>query len=426
MNDSPFSEFLPYLTATAIGLGLGFERDWSKRNDVQQPAGARTFGALALGGAIAAGLGEVILSVTTVAIAAIISLGYWRTSAVDKGATTEIASLVTFLLGALAFKDERLAVALAVVLGVLLLAREPLHQLARQEVNETEIADALRFFVVAFVVLPLLPNRAMGPYGVLNPFKIWAIVVALTGIGWLGYVAVRVLGARKGLLVTGVAGGFVSATATTGSMGRLAKTNPEQHTAALSGAIVASCATLIQLGLIVAIANTELLYNLLPALCFGLAVIAVESFILFRRARRHSHVAEQSASDDESESSDIKRRPFALSPALILAAILTAVLVIARWGSDVFGSSGLIATVAMAGFADAHASVLGVAGLAAQGNATLHTAMIASGAALGTNTISKCVVAFVAGGKRFGAEFFALILVPSVVVAVVFVFTTVS
>ena len=99
-----------------------------------------------------------------------------------------------------------------------------IHRFAREIVSEIELEDAIKFFVVAFVIPAVAARPGVGPYGVLNPAKIWLLVVLLTGIGWVGYIGVRALGPQRGLLVTGLAGGFVSATATTASMGRVSRT----------------------------------------------------------------------------------------------------------------------------------------------------------------------------------------------------------
>ena len=110
-------------------------------------------------------------------------------------------------LGALAPSQPTLAAALAVVITVLLVSREALHRFVRETVTEREQVDALKFFVAAFVLLPVLPDGSFGPYGAWVPQRIWLLVVLITGIGWVGYVATRLLGASRGLMVTGLAGG---------------------------------------------------------------------------------------------------------------------------------------------------------------------------------------------------------------------------
>jgi uncharacterized membrane protein (DUF4010 family) len=301
--------FRPYVEAAAMGLGVGLERELSNRGGEQQAAGSRTFAVLGLAGAVAAAFDDTVIAAGAVAVALLLVAGYLRTAGSDRGTTTEMAAFATYLLGALARTDAELAIGLAVVMAVLLAAKGPIHRFARQIITQTEIEDALRFFVIAFVVLPLLPDRKAGPYGALNPAKIWVLVVALTGIGWVGYIAVRALGPRRGLLVTGFAGGFISATATTASLGRLARHDPSAQPAAVGGALLASAATFIQLALVTAVANPDLLGRLAPALAAGLAVVAAEAVLLYRRSAAVTLPAATEAGDPVG-----RGRPFAFWP----------------------------------------------------------------------------------------------------------------
>jgi uncharacterized membrane protein (DUF4010 family) len=141
-------------------------------------------------------------------------------------------------------------------------------------------------------------------------------------------------------------------------------------------------------------------------LAAGVLVIGIEATIRYVHRRRADVVAEPAPEGGR------PARPFALWPALLLAALLTAVTLAARWAADVAGPSGTIAAAALAGFADAHAPTLAVATLAAGGSVSLHTAVTASGLALATNTVSKCALAAAAGGKAFGASFLALVVLP--------------
>ena len=211
-----WQQIQPFLVALAIGLLLGLERE--RGHFGKLPAGSRSFALLSLAGAVAATFSMWAVVVGLGAVAGLMAIAYFRTSGEDPGTTTEIAAIVAYLLGALACSRPAVAGALAVIVALLLVSKDRIHRFARDIVSEVELEDAIKFFVVAFVVLPLLPNQPFGPYGVLNPAKVWLIVVLLTGIGWLGYIGVRALGPRRGLLVTGLAGGFVSASATTASM----------------------------------------------------------------------------------------------------------------------------------------------------------------------------------------------------------------
>lgn len=401
-----WAQIQPFLVALAIGLLLGFERERSHGRRLA--AGSRSFALISVTGALAAGFSEWAVLGGFVVVGALMALAYFRTSAEDPGTTTEIAALITYLLGALAYTRPALAVALAVVTTGLLVSKARIHRFARDAVSEIEVEDAIKFFVVAFVILPLLPDRDLGPYGVLNPQKVWLLVVMLTGIGWVGYIGVRALGRRRGLLVTGLAGGFASATATTASMGRLARSGADLR-APLAGALTASLATFVQLLAVVGFVDGEVLRRILPSALGGAVTLAAVAAVVYRGAAR-----------DQADTAPVSPgRAFALRPALILAAVLTAALLIARWGADVLGAKGAVLAAFAAGLADAHAGSVAAASLVAKGAITVSTALVAIGVAMGSNLLVKIVLAFTSGGRRFGIGFLAGIAGPAIVFAVI-------
>jgi uncharacterized membrane protein (DUF4010 family) len=399
-----WQQLQPFLVALAIGLLLGFERERSHSRRIA--AGSRSFALLALLGAVAASFGPWVVVAGLAGIGALMALAYVRTSTEDPGTTTEIAGLVTYLLGALAYARPAVAVALAVVVVGLLLSKNRIHRFAREIVSEVELEDAIKFLVVAFVVLPLLPDRALGPYGVLNPAKVWLLVVLLTGIGWAGYIGVRALGPQRGLLVTGLAGGFVSASATTAAMGRLSRTGTGLR-APLASALVASLATFAQLIIVMAYVDTEVLRRLWPAVLCSALVLAVVAALVYRGASRDVAAPDAPAVP--------AGRPFALRPALILAAVLIVALLVGRWGADVLGPQGAVLAAFGAGLADAHAGAIAAATLASAGDISVDTALAAVAAALGSNLLVKIVLAFAAGGRRFGLGFLAGMAAPTIV-----------
>ncbi|MET8764272.1 DUF4010 domain-containing protein [Lentzea sp. NPDC004782] len=382
-------------TALAIGLLLGVEREHDHAHNGSRPAGSRTFPLIALAGAVSAALSPVALGVALAAVAALVIAWYLRTE--EPGATTEIAAIATFLLGALAWHRPELAVPVGVAAAVLLAAKRPLHRFARKVVSDQDVRDAMVLFVVAFVVLPLLPNRPLGPYGVLNPARVWWLVIAVTVIGWAGYVAARAFGERWGLLVTGFAGGFVSGSATTAVMARKSRT---VGAAAFPGAVAVNLATLAQIVAVTAIASPPVALRLLPAVGAGAAVLLVEVAWLVWRTEA---VAAEPATS----------RPMSLKAALSLAAILVLFLVVTRAAAAWLGGGGVVAAGALGGLADAHAAAIAAASLAPQ-SISVRTAVVACGAALATNTVVKLVLAAVAGGPRFALRLAAW-LAPAVV-----------
>ncbi|MDH6196016.1 uncharacterized membrane protein (DUF4010 family) [Mycobacterium frederiksbergense] len=404
-----WQQIQPFLVALAIGLLLGLERERSHSREL--PAGARSFALLSLAGAVAASFGEWAVVGGLVGVAALLALAYFRTSEQDPGTTTAIAALLAYLLGALAYTRPTVAVALAVVVAILLVSKARIHRFAREIVTEVEVEDAIKFFAVAFVVLPLLPDRALGPYGVLNPAKVWLLVVLLTGIGWVGYIGVRALGRERGLLVTGLAGGFVSASATTASMGRLSRTATSLR-APLAGALLASLATFVQLLFVIGLVDVDVLRRLWPPVTAGAAVLVAIAAFVYRGAAR---TRQQNGAKADGVDALPANRPFALRPALVLAAVLTVALLVGRWGADLLGPSGAVLAAFAAGLADAHAGGIAAASLAAKGDITVDTALVAIAAALGSNLLVKAVLAFTAGGRRFGLGFLAGMVMPAIV-----------
>ncbi|MEI6254062.1 MAG: DUF4010 domain-containing protein, partial [Mycobacteriaceae bacterium] len=220
-------------------------------------------------------------------------------------------------------------------------------------------------------------------------------------------IGVRALGPKRGLLVTGLAGGFVSASATTASMGRLSRTAVGLR-APLASALAASLGTFLQLLIVIGYVDAGLLRRLwLPVVAAALVLVGVAA-IVYRGAGR----------DQPDAASDVPAgRPFALRPALILAAVLVSALLVGRWGAAVLGPQGAVLASFAAGLADAHAGSIAAASLAAQGDITVNTALAAIAAALGSNLLVKIALAFTAGGRRFGMGFTAGMAAPAVVFA---------
>ncbi|MDA3625141.1 DUF4010 domain-containing protein [Saccharopolyspora sp. WRP15-2] len=406
---------LHFATALAIGLMLGLEREHSTAGQPVRPAGSRTFSLLGVAGAVAAAIGPAALITTLAAASALVIAWYLlaaRAEGADLGATTEVAAIATVLLGALAWTRPTWAVPIAVGVVALLAAKRPLHRFATRLVSDQDIGDAIRLFVVAFVIYPLLPDQPLGPYGALNPSRIWLLVIAITVIGWAGYVAVRELGERHGLLVVGFLGGFVSASATTVVLAR--RTESGVRTAVLPAVLAASVATLVQLVLLTAVANPQVAVRLIPATIAGSAVLLAEVGLLLRFARP----AEQGSSQDKSgeQPRSAFQRPLSLRITLSLTLLLVLLLLATRAAADLIGPQGVIAAAFVGGLADTHTAAVAAASLAGT-VIPVHTAVLGVSAALLSNTLIKLVLAAVAGGPRFALRLAALLLLPAAAVA---------
>ncbi|PVZ06316.1 DUF4010 domain-containing protein [Actinomycetospora cinnamomea] len=405
-------------TALAIGLLVGLEREHSARHDLPRPsAGARTFALLAVTGAVATALGVAVLVAGLAAVTVLMVVGYLaavRTAAEpDLGATTEVAAVGTYLLGALAWTRPSWAVAIGVGVVVVLAVKRPLHDFATRLVTDQDVGDALRLFVVALVVLPLLPDRPLGPYGVLNPSRIWLLVVALTVVGWVGYVGVRALGERIGLLLVGFLGGFVSASATTLVLARRRRRG-EVAPAVMPAVLAANVATLVQLVVVVAVASPAVALRLLPAAGAGVVVLLAEIAWLWRRTAGAPAPAEDPQTPADENHPAV--RPLSLTATLTLAALLVVLLLGTRLAAELAGSGGVAVAAVVGGLADAHAASVAAATLAGT-VIPVATAAAAAGLALAANTATKLALALAAGGARFAGRLTLLLAAPVAAVA---------
>jgi len=383
--------------AVALGIGLliGIDRERRKGSGPgRAPAGIRTFTITSLCGAIAviAG-GDLLLVVVTVGVFVLAAAAYWRGQDRDPGLTTEAALIATVLLGGLAVHEPTLAAGLGVIVAGLLTARTAIHRFVRSALTEEEVRDALIFAGATLVVLPLLPDKALGPYGALNPRTIWIVVVLVMAVSALGYISVRLMGARFGLPMAGLASGFVSSVATIGAMGARAAKNGDLLRPAVAGAVLSTVATIVQMTVLLAATSTDTLVVLsVPLACAGAAAI-VYGGIFTGLALRH-----------DVERQDEPGHAFSLRSAFLFAALLAVILVTSAALDDWFGDAGVLAVAGLAGLADTHSPAVSVASLVASDRLEAQGAVIPILAALTTNTLTKAIFAISGGGRAFAVR----------------------
>lgn len=393
------SLFLGFVVALGVGLLIGIDRERKKgEGPGRGAAGLRTFTLASLAGATAAAAGgDLLLAAVVLGIVAFAGLSYWHARETDPGLTTETALVAITLLGGLAVREPAFAAGVGVVIAVLLNARAALHRFVRSVLSDEEIHDLLIFAGATLVVLPLLPDHPIGPYGALNLRTIWLVVILVMGVGALGYIAVRIVGPRFGLPLAGLASGFISSSATIGAMGARAAKEPDLMKPAAAGATLSSVATVVQLGILIAATDLAVLKAfLMPLLFSGAAAIAYGGAFTLWALR-----------DERGKVEETQGSAFSLRTALIFAAILAGVLLLAAALQDWMGEAGVIIAAGAAGFADTHAPAISVASLVADGKLAASNAVIPILAAFSTNTLTKMVFAFTAGGARF-----ALYVIP--------------
>lgn len=394
----PFDELALRLgLALAIGFIIGLERGWKVRGEEEgrRAVGLRTLslvgllggvlGVLSLGGdrlLIASGL-----LVTGGTLAAFI----WRAGAAEKdlSATSLVASILTFVLGAYAVLGDPAVAAGASVATVLLLAHKKLLHGWLERLSWMELRSGLILGAMTFIALPLLPNRAIDPWDAVNPYEIWLMTILIAAISFAGYVAVKVAGPKRGLTLAAALGGLVSSTAVTLSLARLVRRN-DSHLRLLAGGILASgCVMMLRVIVIAGLINRELAIAIAPILLAATAITGVVGLFL---VRSDPDTSPQGAKGFELQN------PFDLPQVLrfggLLAVIMFATVVVRRE----FGQPGLLGLSALSGLADVDALTLSVAKLGEVSPLAIHAILIT----VAVNSIAKAIYAWIAGGSKLG------------------------
>lgn len=382
--------------ALAIGLLVGLERGWRERDapDRSRTAGIRTFGISGLLGGVFAALAEALDAASVLVggfiVFAAVFAWYKAREAVhdeDFSVTGVVAGLGVFALGALAVAgDFRAAAAGGAALAAVLASREVLHGLLRR-LTWIELRSALILAVMTAIVLPLLPNRTIDPWGGFNPWQVWFFTVLTASISFAGYVAVRVFGEARGLLVSSLAGAVVSSTAVTIALARNAKAagNPLPLAGAAS---LAATVSVLRVCVIALIIEPRVFATIgIAALAAAMSFAACGALLLTRDGRHGGDSAPA-------------RNPFELGPLLLFAVLFAAVATVSAALAGGFGESGLLATSILSGAFDVDVAVLSALRLVKQsvpaeavGQAVL--------AALAANAIGRLSLAVFAGPIRF-------------------------
>jgi len=374
--------------ALALGLLVGVERYRGREPGERKSAGVRTFTILCLLGAICGLFATPVLTaVTFAAVAALVLLGYYRSSTESLGLTTEFAALLVFWIGYLLHGHEAIAVSLGIVLTIILAAKQALHKFVREQISEAEFEATLKFLAVVLVVYPILPDRDMGPYGFFNPRLIWGLVILVSTIGYAGYFLIRWLGKRRGLMVGSLFGGVVSTAAVTMSLADRARQAPEASRLMGSAAVLANAAQGPRLLLLLWLVDRGLARSLAAPL-IGMAVVGLAGAWLLSRS---------------AGSADVElplENPYSLKPALKFGLFFVAILMAIKLADLWLGDRGILLASGIAGTGSASAVALSVSKLLGQQTLSPHIAAGSVLLAITTNAITKWVLAWVNGTRR--------------------------
>jgi uncharacterized membrane protein (DUF4010 family) len=393
-----------FAIALFIGALVGVDREKRKlTGEHTSIGGIRTFILIAEAGAVAAWLSvrtgnPWIFVASVLAVGGIVTAGYLAHARVyteSTGLTTEAAAIATCLLGgATLFGYPELAVGLAIATSSVLAFRQPIHGLV-DRLGTEDLYAGLKLLIATFIALPLLPDRTLDPWGALNPYRLWLLVILISGLSLAGYVAVRWLGEGRGTLLTAVTGGLVSSTAVTLALARRSRERGSVAGEALiaAGLLVAWVVMFGRILVEVAVVNRALL----PALLAPIAAMAATAGAgIAWLALRGARAARQTENDIE------LRNPFSLSSALRFALLFAVVLLVVALARIHLPERGLYLVAGIAGLTDVDAITLSIAGCVAKAECSTQAGVTSIVIAALSNTLVKAgmVVALGAASLR--------------------------
>lgn len=385
----------------ALGLGLlvGLQRERAKPD----LAGIRTFTIITLLGAATGLLSSeqsqwpILIGMLAVAVMLVVgNLFIIKTKRGSAGITTEMAALMMYVVGSLlALNQIAIGIVLAGGTAVLLQWKQPLHSFVKQ-IGEQEIRAITKFVLLALIILPLLPDKTYGPYEVLNPYKIWLMVVLIVGISAGAFVAHLFLKPRSGSVLGGILGGLISSTATTVSFARQTKTNIATASHASLVIVIASTVVYLRILFEIAVVAPGLLPHVALPLIVMLIFMSGLSALQFVKAAR-------------SEEFDVSSsNPVQLKPALIFGALYAIVLLVAAAARDYIGASALYAVAGFSGLTDVDAITLSAAELYTQGRIGADIAWRVVLLASLSNLVFKAAIVGLLGSRQVFVEIASL------------------
>lgn len=407
------STWISLAIALLIGLLIGAERETARSN---VHIGLRDF-----------------LVISAIAFACALINVWWLTAIValglsgvmiahhlrepfEAGITTEMAMIVTFVLSYLVSipgndRFDGIGIALAIIVVLFLDAKPGVKKFFRETITDRELADAVRFLALIFIILPLLPDGRYGPYAFLAPRSLWIAVIAVSGISFVGYFLTKFLGHRKGAMILAVVGSLVSTTVMTQTFARRVASNAASLSSSWKYATLSNSIQFLRVGALIAIAAPQLLGDVLPALLAAAAAGLLMSVLI--------------RGDNEGAAPDVTKvaNPLRVLPALQFAAFMAVVSFVGNAATALIGQQGLLVTGAVGALVDVDAIVLTVAD-----RVTIHAVGEMDGVvvvvvAIAMNMVVKLVLAATSGSVAFALRlvlsFIVMIAAAAIVLAIV-------
>ena len=389
--------FQNIIIAIVLGLLIGLQREMNLlyANRQKDFGGARTFALIALIGYLSAWLNAsapyLLIASTSVLGALLMGAYILNRTPTENGMTTEFSALVVFLIGAL-LAYEKMALAVFVAMSVLfILNLKEKIQTYEKVIEKQDLSAMILFLMMSFVILPLFPDEPLDPWGYFNLYNIWLMVVLVAGISFLGYIAVRLVGAKHGIGLAGLLGGIVSSTAVALSLARRSKENPSLSKNLAIGVGLACSIMLFRIYIELLIINAVLAHEILYPVLIASGVGYLYLGFLYVTTEKEKIIQET-----------VFKNPFQLSEALILGVLFGAVIALVKFANTSFGELGVYIISFISGLTDTDAIALSLASLSNNGlDAT--TALNAITLAIIANSLLKSLIVFLLGTRRIAS-----------------------
>lgn len=412
---TPINLFWSLLISLALGMIIGIERGWSQRHHSEgsRIAGIRTFTLTGLYGglsaALAKGFSSWILGLGFIPLIVILAVAF-KISHKQRNTvsiTSIVGLLITYALGALAvYGEPAIATATAVIVALILDGKPEMHS-ALKKLEEYELDAGLRLLLISIVMLPLLPDKGYGPWNAINPYEIWWLVVLIASISFLGYFAIRIGGARRGIMFTSVFAGLSSSTALTIQFSNLSRKQRSLSPLLASG-ILFSCGTMFpRILLVLLVINAPLTYKLWPSMMVMMAGFYLPALWIWFKY-----------SDGEANQIETQRNPLALSSAVFFGFFLMLIMLLSQALTEWFGETGTLLLSAIAGLTDVDPITLTL-GRQAPESIDVDIALAGIFIAAAVNSLVKMFIVIFAGdkslSKRIAPAMFASVLLGALI-----------
>jgi len=392
------------LIAVILGFIIGLQRTMAnlytrdKEKEAYFAAGSRTFALIALLGFLSGWLNKsvpMIVSIIAFSVVGLLVLSYYLKAVLYKkmGMTSQIAAIITYLLGLMVyFHLEQYAIFIGVLM-IILLEIKPRLQKIEQNITPADLNASILLLAMTFLILPILPDEMIGPYKLFNPYKTWLMAIIIASISFVGYVAIKILGNKRGVLLTGLFGGLISSTAVSISLSQMYTTQKEYLNNFAAGIAMACTLMYIRVLFEAFVINQEVAL----ALLLPYAAASVSGLIFVYILYKYSKTATFNLED-----TDIAKNPLQLSEALkfgLLFGIIYGAISVIQGN---YGNIGVYIISTLSGITDVDAITLSLSQLTSDQKLSVQASAIGIIIASATNSLVKLGIVYWIGGRAIG------------------------